>query len=412
MGAFEYTAVDRGGRQHKGVLEGDTPRQVRQLLRDRGLLPTHVNEVMERQRRAGAGAGAASTTRLGLRRGISAADLALVTRQLATLLRSGMPLEETLLAVGQQAEKPRLKSILLGVRSRVMEGHTLASGLGEFPQAFPEIYRATVAAGEQSGHLDPVLERLADYTEGRQQLRQRVSHALIYPVILVTLAIFIVSALLVYVVPKVVGVFENTGQELPGLTRALIASSDFLRDYGFVLLGLIALGLFIFSRLLRRLDFRRRWDRFLLRLPLIGKLTRGVNTARFTRTLSILAGSGVPVLDALRISGDVVGNVPMREAIEETAVRVREGAPLGRSLGSSRLFPPMTMHLISSGEASGELENMLERAADNQEREVNGLVGALLSILEPALILFMGVIVLAIVLAILLPIFQLNQLVA
>jgi len=408
MGAFEYTAVDRGGRQHKGVLEGDTARQVRQLLRDRGLLPTHVNEVMERQRRG----SASSSARLGLRRGISAGELALVTRQLATLLRSGMPLEETLLAVGQQAEKPRLKSILLGVRSRVMEGHTLASGLGEFPQAFPEIYRATVAAGEQSGHLDPVLERLADYTEGRQQLRQRVSHALIYPVILVTLAIFIVSALLIYVVPKVVGVFENTGQELPGLTQALIASSDFLRDYGFVLLGLIGLGLFVFSRMLRRLDFRRRWDRFLLRLPLVGKLTRGVNTARFTRTLSILAGSGVPVLDALRISGDVVGNVPMREAIEETAVRVREGAPLGRSLGSSRLFPPMTMHLISSGEASGELENMLERAADNQEREVDSLVGAMLSILEPALILFMGVIVLAIVLAILLPIFQLNQLVA
>ena len=408
MGAFEYTAVDRGGRQHKGVLEGDTPRQVRQLLRDRGLLPTQVNEVMERQRRS----ASSGNIKFGLRRGISAADLALVTRQLATLLRSGMPLEETLLAVGQQSEKPRLKSIILGVRSRVMEGHTLASGLGEFPQAFPEIYRATVAAGEQSGHLDPVLERLADYTESRQQLRQRISHALIYPVILVTLAIFIVSALLVYVVPKVVGVFENTGQELPGLTRAMIAGSDFLRDYGFVLLGLIALGLFVFSRLLRRLEFRRRWDRFLLRLPLIGRLTRGINTARFTRTLSILAGSGVPVLEALRISGDVVGNVPMREAIEETAVRVREGAPLGRSLGSSRLFPPMTMHLISSGEASGELENMLERAADNQEREVDSLVGAMLSILEPALILFMGVIVLAIVLAILLPIFQLNQLVA
>ncbi|MGD9388799.1 MAG: type II secretion system inner membrane protein GspF [Gammaproteobacteria bacterium] len=408
MGAFEYTAVDRGGRQHKGVVEGDTARQVRQLLRDRGLLPTQVNEVMERQRRAASG----GKVGLSLRRGIGAGDLALVTRQLATLLRSGMPLEETLLAVGQQAEKPRLKSILLGVRSRVMEGHTLASGLGEFPQAFPEIYRATVAAGEQSGHLDPVLERLADYTEGRQQLRQRISHALIYPVILVTLALMIVSALLVYVVPKVVGVFENTGQELPALTRALIASSDFLRDYGFVLLGLVALGLFVFSRLLRRLEFRRRWDHFLLRLPLVGKLTRGVNTARFTRTLSILAGSGVPVLDALRISGDVVGNVPMREAIEETAVRVREGAPLGRSLGASRLFPPMTMHLISSGEASGELEAMLERAADNQEREVDSLVGALLSILEPVLILFMGVIVLAIVLAILLPIFQLNQLVA
>jgi len=405
MGAFEFTAVDRGGRQQKGVLEGDTARQVRQLLRERGLLPMSVSEVVERERSSSPGT-------FSLRRGISAADLALITRQLATLLRSGMPLEETLLAVGQQSEKPRLKSILLGVRSRVMEGHALAAGLAEFPQAFPEIYRATVAAGEQSGHLDPVLERLADYTEGRQQLRQRVSHALIYPVILTVLAVLIVGGLLVYVVPKVVGVFENTGQALPVFTRMLIASSDFLRDYGFVVLALLALGLFVFSRLLRQLPFRRRWHRFLLRLPLIGRLTRGVNTARFTRTLSILAGSGVPVLEALRIAGGVVTNVPMKEAIQETAVRVREGAPLGRSLGASRLFPPMTMHLISSGEASGELEDMLERAAANQEREVDGLVGALLAILEPALILFMGALVLAIVIAILLPIFQLNQLVS
>jgi general secretion pathway protein F len=405
MGAFEYTAVDQGGRQHKGVLEGDTARQVRQLLRDRGMLPVAINEVMERER---------SHNRRGfsLGRGMSAADLALVTRQLATLLRSGMPLEETLLAVGQQSEKPRLKSILLGVRSRVMEGHTLAAGLADFPQAFPEIYRATVAAGEQSGHLDPVLERLADYTEGRQQLRQRVSHALIYPIILTVLAITIVSGLLIYVVPKVVGVFENTGQALPIFTRMLIAGSDFLRDYGFVVLALLALGAFVFSRMLRQLAFRRRWHRFVLRLPLVGRLARGVNTARFTRTLSILAGSGVPVLEALRIAGDVVTNVPMNEAIKETAVRVREGAPLGRSLGASRLFPPMTMHLISSGEASGELEVMLERAATNQEREVDSLVGALLSILEPALILLMGALVLAIVIAILLPIFQLNQLVS
>lgn len=406
MGAFEYTAVDRRGRQHKGVLEGDTARHVRQLLRERDMLPMAVSEVMDRQRSKGSGKG------LGLRRGMSAADLALITRQLATLLRSSMPLEETLLAVGQQSEKPRVKSILLGVRSRVMEGHTLASGLGDFPQAFPEIYRATVAAGEQSGHLDPVLERLADYTEGRQQLRQRVSQALIYPVILTVLALSIVSGLLVYVVPKVVGVFENTGQALPPFTRALIASSDFLREYGLVLVVLLGLGIFVFRRLLRQTDFRRKWHRFLLRLPLVGKLTRGINTARFTRTLSILAGSGVPVLDALRISGDVVTNVPMKEAIQETAVRVREGAPLGRSLAASRLFPPMTMHLISSGEASGELETLLERAADNQEREVDGLVGAMLSILEPALILLMGALVLAIVIAILLPIFQLNQLVS
>ncbi len=405
MGAFEYTAVDRGGRQQKGVLEGDTARQVRQLLRERGMLPMAITEVVERER-------VGRRRSFSVRRGISAADLALVTRQLATLLRSGMPLEETLLAVGQQAEKPRLKSILLGVRSRVMEGHTLAAGLSEFPQAFPEIYRATVAAGEQSGHLDPVLERLADYTESRQQLRQRVSHALIYPVILTVMAVGIVSGLLGFVVPKVVGVFENTGQALPLFTRILIASSDFLREYGLLVLVLLAVGVFIFTRMLRQLPFRRRWHRFLLRLPLVGKLTRGINTARFTRTLSILAGSGVPVLEALRISGDVVTNVPMREAILETAVRVREGAPLGRSLGASRLFPPMTMHLISSGEASGELESMLERAADNQEREVDSLVGALLSILEPALIVLMGILVFAIVMAILLPIFQLNQLVS
>jgi general secretion pathway protein F len=403
MGAFEYTAVDRGGRQRKGVLEGDTARQVRQLLRERGMLPMAVSEVVERERRARS---------FNLRRGISAADLALITRQLATLLRSGMPLEETLLAVGEQNEKPRLKSILLGVRSKVMEGHTLAAGLAEFPQAFPEIYRATVAAGEQSGHLDPVLERLADYTESRQQLRQRVSHALIYPVILTVLAISIVGGLLVYVVPKVVGVFENTGQALPPFTRALIASSDFLREYGIWLAVLLVLGVFAFRRMLRQVDFRRRWHRFLLRVPVTGRLTRGINTARFTRTLSILAGSGVPVLEALRIAGDVVTNLPMREAVAEAAVRVREGAPLGRSLGASRLFPPMTMHLIASGEASGELESMLERAAANQEREVDSLVGALLAILEPALILLMGALVLAIVIAILLPIFQLNQLVA
>lgn len=403
MGAFEYTAVDRGGRQRKGVLEGDTARQVRQLLRERGMLPMAVNEVVERERRARS---------FNLRRGISAADLALVTRQLATLLRSGMPLEETLLAVGEQNEKPRLKTILLGVRSRVMEGHTLAAGLAEFPQAFPEIYRATVAAGEQSGHLDPVLERLADYTESRQQLRQRVSHALIYPIILTVLAISIVGGLLVYVVPKVVGVFENTGQALPPFTRALIASSDFLREHGIWLVVLLVLGVYAFRRMLRQVDFRRRWHRFLLRVPVTGRLTRGINTARFTRTLSILAGSGVPVLEALRIAGDVVTNLPMREAVAEAAVRVREGAPLGRSLGASRLFPPMTMHLIASGEASGELESMLERAAANQEREVDSLVGALLAILEPALILLMGALVLAIVIAILLPIFQLNQLVA
>jgi general secretion pathway protein F len=403
MGAFEYTAVDTGCRQRRGILEGDTARQVRQTLRERGLLPLAVDEVAEKQ--------TGGRRSFSLRRGINPMDLALVTRQLATLVRSSMPLEESLLAVSQQSEKPRLKSILLGVRSRVMEGHSLAEGLAEFPQAFPELYRATVAAGEQSGHLDDILERLAEYAEVRQQLRQRVSQAMIYPVILTLLSLVIVSGLLVYVVPKVVGVFENTGQELPGLTAGLIGLSDFLRAHGLVLaIGIVA-AVWLIRRILRRPGPERAYHRFLLRLPIVGRLVRGVNTARFTRTLSILAGSGVPVLDAMRIAGEVVNNVPMREAVDEAAVRVREGAPIGASLGASKIFPPMTMHLISSGEQSGQLETMLGRAAVSQEREVDGLISTMLSILEPVLILMMGGLVLLIVLAILLPIFELNTLV-
>ncbi|KPK59885.1 MAG: type II secretion system protein GspF [Gammaproteobacteria bacterium SG8_31] len=403
MGAFEYTAVDGTGRQRRGVLDGDTARQVRQTLRDRGLIPVDVSEVVEKK--------GGSRRGFSLRRGISPMDLALVTRQLATLVRSSMPLEESLLAISQQSEKARLKSIMLGVRSRVMEGHTLAEGLADFPQAFPELYRATVAAGEQSGHLDAILERLADYAETRQQLRQRVMHALIYPTILTVLAVLIVSGLLVYVVPQVVGVFENTGQQLPGLTAALIAMSDFLRAHGLVLLGILIVLFIAARRILRQPGPQRRYHRFLLRVPIVGRLTRGINTARFTRTLSILAGSGVPVLESLRIAGEVINNIPMREAVEETSLRVREGAPIAASLSASRLFPPMTLHLISSGEASGELENMLERAAVNQEREVDSLIATMLSILEPALILLMGALVLMIVLAILMPIFELNQLV-
>ena len=405
MGAFEYTAVDSGGKQHKGVLEGDTARQVRQLLRDRELLPLEVSEVAREE-------SSGQRRSFSLRRGVSAMELALLTRQLATLVRSGMPLEESLLAVGQQTEKPRLKSIMLGVRSRVMEGHTLADGFADFPQAFPEIYRATVAAGEQSGHLDTVLERLADYSESRQLLRQKITGALIYPVILTVVAIFIVVLLLVYVMPKVVGVFDNFNQELPLLTRALIGLSDFLQNYGLLVLILIGVVAFVINRLLRKPDILKRYHRNLLRLPIFGRLVRGLNTARLTRTLSILAGSGVPILESMRIAGEVVSNIPMREAVDEAALRVREGASVSKSLGQSKLFPPMSIHLISSGEASGQLEAMLERAASNQEREVDGTIAALLAILQPLLILLMGALVLTIVLSILMPIFELNQLIS
>ncbi len=405
MGAFEYTAVDTTGRERKGVIEGDTARQVRQLLREQKLLPVNVSEVVQTESRRQQSFG------IGIARGISSVDLALLTRQLATLVRSGLPLEESLLAVSQQTEKPRIKSILLGVRSRVMEGHTLADGFAEFPQVFPEIYCATVAAGEQSGRLDTVLERLADYTENRQVIRQKVSNALVYPVALTVMCFSIVSVLMVFVVPKVVKVFETSKRELPLATRILIGSSDFFREYGIYALILLAVLGWLTVRHLRREGPKRQFHHALLRIPLIGRLVRGVNTARFTRTFSILTASAVPVLESLRISAEVVTNVPMREAVSEASERIREGSPIGKSLGASRLFPPMTIHLISSGETSGELETMLERAATNQERELDGLIGTLLGLMGPVLIVFMGLLVMGIVFALLLPIFQLNELV-
>ena len=402
MGAFDYKAVDSSGKPVQGVLEGDNARQVRQLLRERHLLPLEVTEVAEKEKKR---------RKLGFRKGISATDLALFTRQLATLVRAGLPLEEALRAVSQQTEKSRVSSILMGVRSRLMEGHPLAAGMTDFPQAFPEMYRATVAAGEQSGHLDAVLERLADYTESRQILRQKLSSAAIYPIVLSVMAILIVTGMLVFVVPKIVGIFEDSNQELPFLTTALITVSHAIRDYG--LLGLVAIagGVFAFKRWLRQKSARRRVHGFLLRLPLVARLVRGFNNARFTRTLSILSGSGVPVLESMRIAGSVIANLPMWEAVEEATMRVREGATISHSLAARGLFPPMTVHLIASGEASGKLDEMLERAAENQERELDGLIGAMLSILEPALIIVMAIFVFIIVIAILLPIFQLQQIV-
>jgi general secretion pathway protein F len=313
--------------------------------------------------------------------------------------------------VSQQTERPRVQSIVLGVRARVMEGHTLADGFAEFPRVFPEIYRATVAAGEQAGHLDNVLERLADYTENRDQLRQKVLAAMLYPIVLTVLCFGIVSALLVYVVPQVVAVFESSKAKLPLMTQLLIATSGFLRSYGIYLLIGVVLAVVLFRRWLRNPDARRSFHRLQLRMPLIGKLSRGFNTARFTRTFSILTASAVPVLEALRIAGEVIINLPMHDAVTEAAARVREGAPIGRSLAASRLFPPMTIHLISSGESSGQLESMLERAAISQERELDGLLAALVGLLGPLLIVFMGLFVMGIVFAMLLPIFEINQLI-
>ena len=404
MSAFEYTALDPKGKQLKGLIEGDTPRQARQMLRERGLSPLDLVEVAESAR-------SAQPSMFQRGGSLSSTELSLFTRQLATLSRSGLPLDEALTAVSEQSESKRVKRIALGVRSSVVEGNTLASSLSQFPNAFPPLFRATVEAGEQSGKLDYILERLAEYVERRQAMATKVMLAAFYPAILTFVALGVIMLLMTYVVPQVVEVFEGIDAELPPLTRGLIALSDFLRNFGVYLIVMLIIGAIVFARAMRADPFKRSVHRWVLRLPVIGRLNRGANTGRFTRTLGILFGSGVPILEAMRIGTQVVSNLPMREAIEEAAVKVREGAPLSKSLAQSKLFPPITVHLLASGESSGKLDEMLDRAAENQEREVETLVAALMGIFEPMLILTMGGVVLLIVLAILLPIFQLNTLV-
>lgn len=407
MGAFEYSALDASGRQQKGILEGDTPRQVRQKLRDKGWVPLAVDEIQQKEKAAAAAGGSKRV----FGRSMKSADLTLVTRQISTLLSAGLPVEEALGAVSRQTEKSRVKSIIMAVRSRVMEGYGLAVALGDFPAAFPHLYRATVAAGEQSGHLDGVLERLADYTEQRQKVSQEISMALIYPAVLVIFAFIIVMVLLAYVVPQVVQVFASAKQTLPILTRILIVISDFLQSFWFVIVGGIVAAIIAFRTMMKQHHFRYSVHHILLRLPFISKLTKALNAARFSRTFSILTGSGVPVLEAIRISAEVMLNLPMREAVMEAARKVREGTSISKALEQGRYFPPMTLHLIASGEASGRLEQMLDRAASNLESELQATLGTALALLGPLVIIAMGGMVMLIMGSILWPIFELNQLV-
>lgn len=402
MAAFEYTALDARGREKRGVLEADAPRAIRAQLRQQGMTPLEVREVADRggQRRL-----------FQFERGMRVTELSLFTRQLATLAHAGMPMEEALKAVAEQTDNARSQRIIIGVRSQVVEGQTLATALEKFPGSFDELFRATVAAGEQSGRLDEVLEGLADYVEDQQAMRQKIMGALLYPAFLSVVAIAIVIALLATVVPDLVKVFESIDAELPALTQILIAMSDFVRAWGWLMgIGVVALVV-AFLWAMRRHSFKRRFHAQVLRLPLIGRFARGVNTARFTRTLSILTRSGVTALDAMTIGAEVVSNIPMREAINRAARKIREGEAIHRALGAERFFPPITLHMIANGELSGELETMLARAADHQEREVETLRQGVMGILGPAVILLMGGLVLMIVLAILLPVFDLNQLV-
>ena len=419
MAAYNYAALDAGGKETKGIIEADSSKQVRQQLRDQGLTPLQVTVLEGSTSRLGAsndGEAEGSKSFLsGLFKSagpkLTIAELATFTRQLATLLQAAMPLEEALSAVAQQTENRRVSSIIVAVRSGVMEGHSLAESMANFGKAFPTLYRATVSAGEHAGHLDLVLERLADYTENAYQSRQKTKLAMIYPVMLLVMSIAIVSGLMAFVVPDIVEAFSGQGQELPALTRGLISASDFIVNYGLLLLVAVVVAYAGFQYALQNERFQLIWHKRQLSLPLVGRFIRGSNTARYASTLSILTTSGVPLVEAMKIAAEVVENRYLQQSVNVATRQVREGGSLHRSLDECGYFPPMMIHMIASGEASGELDKMLGRVADNQQRELDNLVATLIGIFEPAMLLFMGVAVLLIVIAILQPMFNLNQLV-
>ena len=406
MGAYEYQALDARGRRRRGVATGDSAKLLRQQLREQGLTPLKVVPVQERS--------ASGQTRGGARGGrqkITSTELAVITRQFAILLESGMTIEAALSGLVAQVESHRVKSTLSGVRSMIMEGRSLAEALRSFPRSFPELYTASVAAGEQTGHLDKVLERLADYTEARQGLKQRIGVALVYPVILTVVSILIVVGLMTYVVPQVVRVFEDTGQTLPLLTRVLIGMSEFLQRNGPVILAVIVAVVLTVTIVLRYPKPKYAFHKLLLTMPGTRRLSRGLNTARMARTLAILIGSGVPLLSALRSSADVVLNLVLRENLLRAADEVEQGASLSRALGRRDVYPPLFIQMVASGEASGQLDTMLDKAANVMEKEMESRIAVITSLFEPIMILVMGAVVLVIVMAILLPIFDLNQLI-
>lgn len=405
MPAFEYVALNENGRQKKGVLEGDSARQIRQQLKDKSWVPLSINIAAEQRR------GESSLATMFSNVSVSAAELSLITRQLATLIQAGLAIDEALQAVSKQSEKRRTKSMMLAIRSKVLEGFSLAKAFGEYPGSFPEIYRSTVAAGEKSGHLDMVLEQLAEFTERRHETQQKIKMALLYPVILMVVAVLIIAGMLTFVVPKMVSVFENTNKALPFLTQALIDTSDFLQSYGLFIIILLFVAGMIYKQLMKQDKLRYRVHRFALRIPLMSKIIKGADNSRLASTLSILSRSGVPLVEALFIAGEVTSNMCIKEAVAEAAEKLKEGSSLHRALDACGFFPPMMIQMIASGEVSGELDNMLDRAAKNQQRELEGLLDTLVGLFEPLILLIMGGVVLVMVLAIMLPIISLNNLV-
>ncbi|AOZ50275.1 type II secretion system inner membrane protein GspF [Chromobacterium vaccinii] len=402
MAAFKYTAYDAAGKEQSGLLEADSARAARGQLRERGLLPVSVDSVNAKT--GGAGSNV-------LRRGLPRAELVMITEQLSTLLNAGLTLEKALTAVTEQSENARSRTVLAALRSDILEGKGFAQALSSAPGVFSPLYRSLVQAGEQSGHLDMVMSRLAEYLDKRQNTQQKVTLALAYPAVVTLVAILVVGGLMSYVVPQVVSVFAQTKQTLPFLTRALVACSDFLRQWGVVMLIGIVAAAFLIVRALRAPALKRRFHARVLKLPVFGRLFRALNTARMASTLSILVGSGVPLLTALETARGLMTMLPMQDAVADAMAKVREGVSLSRALNATRQFPPVLIHLISSGEASGTLSHMLDRAAQQQEQEVERKLATFTTLMEPLLILVMGGMVLLIVLAIMMPIIDMNQMV-
>lgn len=413
MAAFEYIAMDTRGKTVKGVLEGDNPRQIRQQLRDKALTPMEVNQASSGKSDEADSSKKGLASSLGLNRTrINPTDLTLLTRQLATLVKSGMPIERALHSVARQTEKQKIKTLLVAIRAKVLEGHTLASAFGQFPNVFPEIYRSTIASGEASGHLDTVLMRLADYAERRHEMSKKLTESLMYPVIVVVMSFGILTLLLAFVVPKVVGIFESNDAELPQLTQVIIWLSEVVQSYWWLFALILFVVLPILWNLFMASDARKyAYHQLLLKLPMVGKMIQARNAAAFSRTLGILVGSSVSVLEAMRIASEVLTNLPMRQAVEDAATQVKEGVGISKSLEATGYFPGMMLHLIGSGEASGSLDEMLISAADYQEMEVQAKTSALLAASQPLVIVFLGVLVMLIMMGILMPIFDMNNLI-
>ncbi|WP_111858048.1 type II secretion system inner membrane protein GspF [Acinetobacter sp. CFCC 10889] len=401
MPAYQFTAIDASGKQQKGVLEGDSARQIRQQLRDKEWIPVTVDAVEQKDKSKSTGL---------FQKKFSAYELALMTRQLSVLVAASIPLEEALRAVAKQSEKAHVQNLLLAVRSKVLEGHSLAQAMQQ-SGSFPDLYIATVAAGERSGHLDLILDQLSDYTENRFAMQKKVQGAMIYPIILMLMSFGIVMGLMTYVVPDIVKTFDQSKQALPWITVVLMKASDFIRtSWPFVLVASV-LGTFVLVRFLKTSAGHYAFDRLTLRLPLFGKLSRGINSARFASTLSILTQSGVPLVDALKIGAAVSSNWVIRDAVNIAAEKVTEGGNLATQLERCGYFPPMMVQMIKSGEASGELDRMLARASDMQDREVSAFISTLLALLEPLMLVFMAGIVLVIVIAVMLPIVNMNNMI-